>query len=313
MKKCILALTVVFSVYSYSQKTQLERVSNESCKCIKNIRIDIKEKKKFKEIKECITSANLSIQLLDGLGIEKKLDSVVSNNAQIDSVFVDGDREIIIDVDKDYREIEEYLLRNCEAMKTLMASRDLETRNSVSNRKKARKDYDRGQAFFSQGKYAIAIEHYKNAVNKDSKFAFAWDMIGYSYRKLGEYDRAIENYKKSLEIDPKGKMPLINIAYAYEFKEEYDNAISAMNNYIRIYPKEAEGYYGRGRLFHLKGDYENALDDTMNAYLKYIDAGSPYARDAEKNLGMFYNELEEAGKIDLFEKIAKKYNIKITE
>ena len=298
-----------FSVYSQSEL--VERVANESCSCIGEIRIDIKEEKKYEKIKECITSANMTVQLLNGLGIEKSLDSISKSEDVVDSVMAKGDKEIIIDIDKDYKEIEEYLLKNCAAMKTLMASRDLKNRHSVSRKKKAKKAYDKGQMFFQEGKYAIAIQHYKNAVAIDPKFAFAWDMIGYSYRKLGEYDKAIENYQKSLEIDPKGKMPLINIAYAHEFKGDFDSAIEAMNNYIEIYPDEAEGYYGRARLYHKEQDYRSALDDMMKAYTLYNKVGSPYARDAESNLGLFYRELEEQNSLDLFFEMAKKHDIKV--
>lgn len=312
MKKYTL-IVLFLSICSNAQTGQLERVSNEACTCINKIRTDIKDKKKFKQIKECITNANTTVQLMDGLGFEKVLDSLGNNITQIDSVLIGGDKEIIIDVEKDYKKIEENLLRNCQAMKTLMASDDLERKNSVSNKKKAQEDYDKGQVFFSEGKYAIAIQHYKNAVKRDAKFAFAWDMIGYSYRKLEEYDKAIENYKKSLEIDPKGKMPLVNMAYAFEFMEEYEKAIESMDNYIRIYPNEAEGFYGRGRLYHLKKNYPLALDDMMKAYLIYIEAQSPYARDAEQNIATFYNELKETGNLEIFEKAAKKHNIQITE
>ena len=309
----VLLMTFFFCVNAFTQDQQVKRVSEEACPCIGEIRTDIKEKKKFKQIKECITSANISIQFLSSLGIQKSLDSLQKNELEIDSLSLKSDKEILIDIEKDYEQIEEYLLRNCESMKVLMASRDVERRKSVSNKEKARIDYDLGQRFFSEGKYAIAIEHYKNAVKRDSRFAFAWDMIGYSYRKLNDYDNAILNYQKSLEIDPKGKMPLINIAYAYEYKEDYDSAIDAMNNYIKIYPKDAEGYYGLGRLFHLKQDYRNALDNTMKSYLMYKELNSPYARDAEHNIALFYNNLKELDQLEIFEEIAKKYNIQISE
>jgi hypothetical protein len=62
-------------------------------------------------------------------------------------------------------------------------------------------------------------------------------------------------------------------------------------------------------MYHNKGDYENALDNTMKAYVLYNEISSPYARDAESNLELFYRELKEKGQLDLFKKIAKKHNI----
>ena len=311
MRIILFSLLSIYGFGAYSQSGVVEKVAKESCACIGEIKVDIKDEKKYKQIKECIGSANMTVQLLSGLGIEKTLDSISNGGEVVDSVLVNGDKEIIIDIDQNYKEIEEYLLRNCEAMKTLMASKDEKNKHSVSRKKKAKKAYDQGQMFFQEGKYAIAIEHYKNAVAIDPKFAFAWDMIGYSYRKLGDYDKAIENYEKSLEIDPKGKMPLINIAYAHEFKGDFDGGIEAMNHYISIYPEEAEGYYGRGRLYHKKQDYRRALDDMMKAYKLYTEVGSPYARDAESNLGLFYRELEGQSNLELFFEMAKKHDIKV--
>ncbi|RDY59865.1 tetratricopeptide repeat protein [Flagellimonas nanhaiensis] len=315
MKYFFLIFCVFLTSANSFAQNQIEQISKEACPCIGGISTGIKEKKKFKKIKECISSSILTVQMKNSLlkmtsKVKDTLDHYASSELP-DSLQIKDENNIIIEMDKDYDEVEEHLLRNCDAMKTLMASSDVESRNSVSNKKNAKEHYDKGQMFFSEGKYAIAIEHYKNAVEEDSKFAFAWDMIGYSYRKLEEYDKAIHNYEKSLEIDPKGKMPLINIAYAYEYKNDLDNAIKAMNNYIEVYPDEAEGYYGRGRLYHLEGDYEQALDDTMKAYIIYSKMNSPYARDAEHNLGMFYNELKEAGRLEIFETIAKKHNIQI--
>ncbi|WP_222982744.1 tetratricopeptide repeat protein [Flagellimonas meishanensis] len=304
---------VATNVIFFAQN-QIDKVSDDACPCISQISTEIKEKKKYKKIKECISSSILKIQMKNSLikMTSKTMDTLnkYASEELPDSTLLMEDNYIIV-VDKDYKEVEENLLRNCQSMKVLLASHDQKRRNSVSNKKTANEHYDLGQMFFKEGKYAIAIEHYKNAVAVDPKFAFAWDMIGYSYRKLNEYNEAIYYYKKSLEIDSKGKMPLINIAYAYEYNKDYDEAINAMNNYIHIYPNEGEGYYGRGRLYHIKGDYEQALDDTIKAYLMYSEINSPYARDAEYNISLFYNELKEAERLEVFDKIAKRYNLQI--
>jgi cytochrome c-type biogenesis protein CcmH/NrfG len=38
---------------------------------------------------------------------------------------------------------------------------------------------------------------------QDPEFAFAWDNLGISYRRLNNYDKAIDAYSKSIAIDPK--------------------------------------------------------------------------------------------------------------
>ncbi|MCL6266717.1 tetratricopeptide repeat protein [Flagellimonas myxillae] len=317
MKLRLFLLLNFFLVLGMTAQTdEVEQVAGEACPCIAEIETTIKETKKFKQIEECISSSILAIQLKSSfLGtLEKTADTLNSlpKSDRPDSLLVEGG-DITIEADKNYDEIEEYLLRNCDAMKLLMSSRDLKSENSVSNRKRAQVLYDKGQVFFQKGKFKDAIREYKKALKVDDKFAFAWDMLGYSHRKLGEYDEAIKYYRKSLEVDPKGKMPLINIAYAQEFKKDYNAAIEAMDHYIGVYPDEAEGYYGRGRLFHLQKDYNRGLDDMFRAYLMYKSEGSPYAQDAEHSIGLFYNDMKEEGKLELFNEIAKKHNIEIND
>lgn len=300
-----------------SQTTGIEKVSDEACNCISNIKTTIQETTKFERIKECISASILSEQLQNSLlnSLEKTTDTLASYSAENlpDSLQIEEEGDIVINADKNYKEIEEHLLRSCEPMQILLSSRDLKSENSISNRKRAQVLYDKGQLFFEKGQFENAIREYRKALKVDENFAFAWDMLGYSYRKLGEYDEAIKYYRKSLEIDPKGKMPLINIAYASEFNKDYPGAIKAMDNYINVYPNDAEGYYGRGRLYHLTKDYKNGLNDMFKAYLMYKEANSPYAQDAEHSIGLFYRDMQKEGKIELFNKIAKKHNIEIND
>ncbi|PCJ97676.1 MAG: hypothetical protein COA50_04350 [Flavobacteriaceae bacterium] len=318
MKNTFLAIiTVLFCCYGFSQDKEMEAISSDACLCIHEIKTAVEDEEKYEKINECISSAIMAYQLSHSLLelTSKAIDSMnnFNNSQEIDSMVISSDKDIIIDANKNYKDIEEYLLRNCKSMKVLLSSRDLESKTSVSNKRKAKKFYDKGLGFFEKSEFIKAIIQYEKAIEADSKFAFAWDMLGYSYRKLEKYEMAITYYKKSLLVDPKGKMPLINITYAYEFLKEYDEALAAWDNYIAIFPNEAEGYYGRGRIHHLKLDYKNALDNMMKAYLIYNEVKSPYAADAEKNLAMFYNELEEKNQLDLFFQIAKKYDIKINE
>ena len=60
-----------------------------------------------------------------------------------------------------------------------------------------------------------------------------------------------------------------------------------------------------------KKEYELAVDNMMQAYLLYTEIGSPYKKDAEKNLSIMYNVLEEKGKLDIFKAAARKNNINI--
>jgi len=307
------ASTLLFSISTNAQDTQ-EAIVEEACNCIAKVDLSLERTKRYKEVKTCISSAILMEQMMNTLGtsLAQAVDSLDqgSSSSDKDSTAVDYTDNVIV-LDKDYEVIEEDLLRNCDAMQAVMTTDEVTSSVSVSDKKKAKKFYDEGLVFFKKEAYEMAIGKFEKALKKDSQFAFAWDMLGYSYRKLEKYEKAIECYNASIKVDPKGRMPLTNKPIAYALMGDNKNAIKGYEHFISVFPDDAEGYYGVGRIYHLEGDYEKALDNTMKAFLMYQEIKSPYARDAEYNLSLFYNELKEKDALDVFHKMAKKHNITI--
>ncbi len=62
-------------------------------------------------------------------------------------------------------------------------------------------DYVAGKKAADAGDYQTAIEKLKKAVATDPQSADAYNLLGYSYRKLGDTDAAFENYRTALLID----------------------------------------------------------------------------------------------------------------
>ena len=61
----------------------------------------------------------------------------------------------------------------------------------------------RGDAYYSQGKYDLAIIVYKKALELDPENVYALNNLGSLYYIQGKYDLAISAYKKALEMNPK--------------------------------------------------------------------------------------------------------------
>ncbi|WP_299675249.1 tetratricopeptide repeat protein [uncultured Dokdonia sp.] len=301
------------------EQTEFEVIAQDACDRLSNVSLSLPRKERYKSIKQEITGAIIEAQIMNDLlnSTEKAIDSIKSlveagNFKNTDSITFPGTQNVVI-ADKNYEEIEAYLLENCDQMKSLMTNNEESSEVSISDKKKARKYYDDGQAFFQNADYDNAIKSYKKAVRKDKTFAFAWDMLGYSYRKNENYEEAITAYDKSLALDPKGKMPLTNKPIAYALLGNFDKAIEGYLEYIQLFPDDPEGYYGIGRIYRVKEDYENALDATMKAYIMYKEIESPYVRDAEANLSLYYKELKEKNKLEIWNKIAEEYNIQIAD
>ncbi len=53
------------------------------------------------------------------------------------------------------------------------------------------------------GKYAAANPLLQKTVAKESKNADAYNLLGYSHRKLGDVEMAMAHYGRALELDPK--------------------------------------------------------------------------------------------------------------
>lgn len=318
MKQAITLFLCLFTAFSFAQAEKKEEkikiISKQACECIAKIDLDKSKKEKSEDIKTCIQSVSMAYQLENSLlgSLDKAMETIKSDGvSKIDSTVIATDKNIVINVSEDYEEIEEYLYDNCPALKAIYFTDNTESENSISNKKKAIKYYDKGQVAFVNQNYIEAVVQFSKAVKKDKNFAFAWDNLGYSYRKLENYKQAIKCYKKSLELDPKGKMPLMNIAVAYQLDNDLTNATQAYINYRDIYQDDPEGFYGLGRLYYLQKDYEPALVNMIKAYGLYTEMKSPYNIDAQKHIGFIYHEMKELDKLEDFKRITKENNLEV--
>jgi tetratricopeptide (TPR) repeat protein len=65
---------------------------------------------------------------------------------------------------------------------------------------KAKKDLEKGKAKNAEKKFRRALERVENAVALDERYYEAWNLVGYTARKLDDYDRAFAAYEKCLAI-----------------------------------------------------------------------------------------------------------------
>lgn len=308
MRKIILILIVLSSSINLLSQGYSDEY-DKACSCIGEINLALDRKDQFTEVESCIESAISVNQMLT------KLKAVLEQSKK-DSIAAIGKKEekreynVVINDREGYDDLEEQLLRTCSTMKRIMTTSNEVSEVSISDKKSAKKAYDAGMENYRGKNMPAAIKQFKKAVRKDPSFAFAWDMLGISYRKNEQYDLAIKAYDKSIALDPKGRMPLMNLPIAYSLKGDIDKAIEGYIKLNHIFPDDPEGHYGIGRMYHAKGDYTAALESMVQALKGYNKINSPYAQDAEANLGLYYRELKERGQLDIWKTFAKKYDIK---
>lgn len=310
MKKLILIVSMLASSLNLLSQEYSEEYT-KACSCIGEISLGLDRKDQFTEVESCIESAISVNQMMT------KLKAVLEQSKK-DSIPAIGKKEekreynVVINDREGYDDLEEQLLRTCATMKRIMTTSNEVSEVSISDKKSAKKAYDAGMEVYRNKNMPAAIKQFKKAVRKDPSFAWAWDMLGISYRQNGQYDLAIKAYDKSVALDPKGRMPLMNLPIAYSLKGDIDKAIEGYIKFNQVFPDDPEGQYGIGRMYHAKGDYEAALESMAQALLGYKNINSPYAQDAEDNLGLYYAELKEKDQLEIWNVFAKKYNIKLS-
>jgi len=284
----ILKYIFIFSfVLGYSQDKTNENfvtVSAEACNCISKISLETEAKNE--QIKNCISSSL------------KKLDT--DKQASTDQ-----------SPELNYQRVENYLVQNCESLKNIAFSENKKFKHASSDNVLAQLAYDDGMEYINEGDAENAIKKFTKAVEIDPKFAFAWDNLGISYRKNNQYDKAIEAYQKSLEIYPQGRLPLLNTAITYNLNKEFKQAIVYYKKFISLYAEDPEGYYGLGLILYTQDQQEEGLDNLVRAYTIYTAQNSPYRADAAKKIGYMYKDLKNQDKLEVFNKVADKYNLKV--
>ena len=80
-----------------------------------------------------------------------------------------------------------------------------------------------------QGNYKLAIEKFKKAIERDSKFKIAYIQEGYCYEDLTQYDAAIKSYQSLLAFDPKNTTALFQIGKCNDDLKKFTDAIEWYN------------------------------------------------------------------------------------
>lgn len=281
-------------------------LTNEACGCIDTISTSHKDSKDIaNDISDCI---------------DKKVLTYLAS-VKILLSLTDDKRNIQLNTDKKsdeyrraYYRMETLLRDSCKPLHVKVVSNEKQSQFSVSKNPDAIDQYNEGNKLLREEKYDKALPFFHKAVEIDPEFAFAWDNIGVSNRKLGNYDQAVSAYLRSLSLDPKGITALQNLPVVYELKKEYEKALERYYELGNIYPDNPEAYYGAGRIYiYYIVDLEKGLDNMCKAYNAYIKMSSPYRVDAQKNISYIYSQMKEQNKTEIFMKILKDNNIKTAD
>jgi tetratricopeptide (TPR) repeat protein len=120
--------------------------------------------------------------------------------------------------------------------------------------------YNKGITYYQEGKYNIAIDNLKKALELKPDFAECYYNLGNTYFKRKEYDMAIDAYNKGLAIKSDDLQSFYNLAIIYTWKKEFDLAIEFYNKIMTIIPDNPDVYEELGNIYFKKNDYDNSID-----------------------------------------------------
>lgn len=142
---------------------------------------------------------------------------------------------------------------------------------------------NKGAAFAEKGQYERAIAYFSEAIERNPRYAEAYNDRGAAYYDKGQYDKAISDFTKAIELNPKHAMPYYNRGNAYDEKGQYDKAISDYNKAIEIKPRYAKAYTNRGTVYVKISQHDKAISD----FNKAIEL-NPKLAEAYSNRGFVY-------------------------
>jgi tetratricopeptide (TPR) repeat protein len=140
--------------------------------------------------------------------------------------------------------------------------------------------YALGRQNGSKGDFAAAIPQLQNAIQLDSKFAMAYQLLGVYYRNLKQYALACENLQKAYTLKGKvGKREDLVISsnyYSYCIGD-LDQAKHAYEQWAQLYKRDYEPHTNLGGIYFILGQYEKALEQFREARSLNPNTGFGYS------------------------------------
>ena len=119
-----------------------------------------------------------------------------------------------------------------------------------------------GIAYMKQGENKVALKKLKHAVELDSSYPMAHNMLGVLYERLGEYDKADNEYRRSVSLAPRNPQILNNygqfLCQRGHPKEAEKQFLNAVANPLYTTPEIA--YTNAGTCIDQSGDTAQAED-----------------------------------------------------
>lgn len=115
------------------------------------------------------------------------------------------------------------------------------------------------------GRYAEAVESYRQLLQTDPSFAEVYVNIGIVLKAQGQINEAIANYKQAIQLKPELDEAYYNLANVLKEQQRYTEAIENYTQAIRLKPDFAQAYYNLGNALRSNKQLTEAIDNYKQA------------------------------------------------
>jgi tetratricopeptide (TPR) repeat protein len=125
--------------------------------------------------------------------------------------------------------------------------------------------------YFGQQQMAEAIVHYNKAVELNSSYSTAYNLLGYAYRQQGDYANAEQAFKKYIELIPNDPNPYDSYAELLLKMGRFDESITQYHKALAIDSHWIPGHFGiaadlmyQGKTQDAQAELEKMASDARN-------------------------------------------------
>lgn len=129
-------------------------------------------------------------------------------------------------------------------------------------------DVDTAERLYKQRKFAEAIPHLQNALEKPQGADTRSEVlttIGNCYKELGELEKSMEYHSRAIEEDPKNHYAYVNKGIVCRLMGDFDEAAKLYSKALELAPDYAELHASMGALAIHQGDYNKAIEHLERA------------------------------------------------
>lgn len=160
---------------------------------------------------------------------------------------------------------------------------------------KARKEYERAEKAYSQGKPADARQHLGKALEILPKYSEALTLNGILDMTDNKIDSAVENLQSAIDADPSYPVAYFVMAAALNTKRQYQQARATVERGVALSPNAWQGHFEMAKADLGLADYKSALQSARRAAA--INQKFPAIQLAEAHALMGLKRYGEAAKL----------------